>query len=202
MSDDYVAKTIATYDALAEKYAQKFAKYPPVTEWNIFLSKLPEHAKILEAGCGSGRDSAYFSSKGHDVIGIDLSSKLLAIAKRAVPKAMFKLMDLRKIQFPGETFDGIWACASLLHLKRDEISPVIHKFYSLLKPNGILFILMREGVGEREDVRLYTYVSQKELIAYLKEAGFSIEKMYTWDQKDLWPERSKKNWIASFSRKK
>ncbi len=202
MSDDHVTKTIATYNSLSEEYAKKFAKYPPVAEWNIFLSKLPKQAKILDVGCGSGRDSKYFSSKGHGVIGIDLSSKLLTIAKKAVPKANFKLMDLRKMTFPDKTFDGIWACASLLHIKRNEILPVIYKIYSLLKPNGILFILTREGIGEKQDVRLYTYVTQEELTNILVTVGFSIEKMYTWDQKDIWPERSNRLWIASFSRKK
>lgn len=210
MKDDHVTKTIATYNSLANMYAKKFEKYPPIVECDAFLSTLPIHAKILEAGCGSGRDSGYFCSKGYDVIGIDLSSKLLAIAKKAVPKATFALMDLRNIKFPDESFDGIWSCASLLHLKRKEMIRVLKKFYSLLKSNGLLFVLMKEGLGEKEDVsdtsphnlRFFTYVTQRELTKLLETAGFTVEKMYTWNQKDRWPERSSKIWIASFSRKK
>src|SRR3990170_4876613 len=117
MSDDHVATTIASYNAFAEVYAQKNAANTPAPERELFLSKLPAHAAVLDAGCGPGRDSKYFCSAGHDITGIDLSSKFIQMARQAVPKATFTLMDLRKITFPDQSFDGIWACASLLHLE-------------------------------------------------------------------------------------
>lgn len=209
MSDDHVATTIASYNAFAEEYVQKNAANAPVQERELFLSKLPAHATILDAGCGPGRDSAYFSSKGYEVTGIDLSSKFIQIARQTVPKATFTLMDLRRILFPEQSFDGIWACASLLHLERTEVPAVLAAFYRRLKPGGVLFVQVKEGVGKKlvrdgmlgKKRRFFTYFQPDAVRALLSESGFIVESLYTWDQKDRSPERSSQIWIASFSKK-
>lgn len=210
MSDDHVATTIASYNAFAHDYAKKALAHAPVQERDVFLSKLPEHATILDAGCGSGRDSQFFCTAGHTVTGIDLSSKLIQIAKQTAPTATFALMDLRKITFPEKSFDAIWACASLLHLKRTEVPEVLAVFNRILKPGGVLFLLVKEGEGKKlvrggmsgKKRRFFTYFQPQTIRTFLADAGFIIEDMYSWDQKDRWPERSGQIWISCFARKK
>lgn len=125
MSDDHVKKTIAVYNAKAKEYASKLDDYAPRPEQDKFISLIPKTGVVLDAGCGPGRDSEYFFQRGLSVTGVDLSKKLLEIAKNRVPQVKFLKQDLRKLKFPSNHFDGIWACASLLHLKREEIPTVL-----------------------------------------------------------------------------
>lgn len=121
MKDDHVSKTIAVYDAMAQKYAKKLDDFAPLPERERFISLLPSHGRILDIGCGPGGDADYFTTKGFRVTGIDFSEKLLEIAKKRVPQVTFYKQDFRRLGFSQVSFDGIWACASLLHLKRHEM---------------------------------------------------------------------------------
>ena len=118
-------------------------------------------------------------------------------------------MDLRKISFPNELFDGIWACASLLHLERTEVPAVLSVFHRILKPGGIIFILVREGEGKklvREGMlgkkrRFFTYFQPQTMRTFLADADFTIEDMYSWDQKDRSLGRPSEVWISCFAKK-
>lgn len=207
---DYTQTTIATYDKTAPEYIAKVQAYAPEKEREIFASLVKPGGKILDAGCGSGRDANYFASLGFTVTGIDLSTGLLSYARlHADPKAKFLEMDLRNIQLTS-SFDGIWACASLLHLTRGEFAPVIRNFQHMLTPGGVLFLLMKEGTGERlvtsgtieGDTRFFTYYMSEEISVQLESAGFTMIDQYTWDQKDRNSERPHEVWISSFAKKR
>jgi SAM-dependent methyltransferase len=208
MVDTHIRKTIATYDAIADDYTRKTDSYAPLQEREKFLSLLPSTGRILDVGCGPGRDSTFFVSRGFSVVGIDLSEKLLSIAKERAPNATFQKQDLRKLSFPKETFNGIWANASLLHIKRFEVSGVLKRSYEVLKPGCILFILVKKGKGEgyvryklaQSKPRYFTYFETNELRDLLAGTGFVILDSYTWDQKDRWPERPSEIWISSFAK--
>lgn len=208
MTDDHVQTTIATYDKTAEEYIVKVQKYAPEPEREKFISLVKPGGKILDAGCGSGRDTNHFASKGFTVTGIDLSDGLLSYAREhAHPGATFQHMDLRAINL-NTSFDGIWASASLLHLKREEFVPVLRNFQHMLMPGGVLFLLMKEGTGEQlvtsgtipEDTRFFTYYMADEIRQLLEGVGFAILDLYTWDQKDRNDERPHEIWIAGFAK--
>ena len=209
MSDDHVAKTIAVYDQIAHQYASKLDDYAPRPEQEKFVSFLPKYARILDAGCGPGRDCEYFIKQGFEVVGVDLSDKLLDIAKQRVPQASFYKLDLRSLVFHPNSFDGIWACASLLHLKREEVPAVLSIFYALLKPTGILFVLVKEDSGEADVTeelssqlsRHFTYFRRKELKIKLKDVGFEVEELYSYNEKDRGSDHRDLCWISSISRK-
>ncbi len=209
MIDDHVKKTIAVYDAIADDYASKLDDYAPRPERNTFISLLPKSASILDAGCGPGRDSEYFFQHGLKVVGVDLSKKLLEIAKKRIPQVEFLKQDLRKLKFPPSSFDGIWACASLLHLRREEILAVLRSFNNFLKENGVLFILVKEGRGEADvaeklssnTVRHFTYFTIDELKKMEENAGFIIEDIYPWNEEIRRHGRRDLVWISSFARK-
>mgnify|MGYP001611295764 CR=1 FL=1 len=182
------------------------------TERDRFVNSFQKGAKILDAGCGAGRDSFYFSSKGFDVVGVDLSEKLLGIAKAKAGHAQnprFYQLDLRRLLLPKASFDGIWACASLLHLKRSEILGVLREFYELLKPDGRLFVMLKQGTGEAdvaEDLssghaRHFTYYAQEELESLLVKARFSVEEIYLYNEKDRDANRRDLVWTSCFARK-
>lgn len=208
MSDDHVRTTIDTYDKTANEFIEKVQAYAPEPEREKFVSSIKPGGSILDAGCGSGRDANYFASKGFVVTGIDLSETLLVYARNHSEKHVtFRTMDLRNIDFPDVSFYGIWACASLLHLKREEIAPVLRKFRDLLTAGGILFLLMKEGEGEKlaasstisGDVRFFSYYSTVELKGLTTDAGFLVTELYTWDQNDRNPERPSERWISVFA---
>ena len=207
MPTDYISKTIAVYDQLAQYYARKTADYAPLPEREKFIQLVPKECKILDAGCGPGRDSSYFVSQGLQVTGIDLSDKLLEIARTTAPDVTFLHQDLRHLNFPPLSFNGIWACASLLHLQRAEIFPVLTNFYEVLMPDGILFIMVKSGKGEadvKEKLsnnlsRHFTYYETEELKELINKAQFQLIDIYEWNEKERRKSQRDLVWISCFA---
>ena len=170
MSDDHVNKTVATYNAIANHYAVQMDAYTPVNDRELFLSYLHPHSRVLDVGCAAGRDSMFFTKHGHMTTGIDLSEKLLAIARKKAPALTFLHDDIRKKMFADESFDAVWACAVLLHLTRKEIPTVLKIFYAMLVIDGLCIFALRKAKGERRvrniirsSSRHFTYFMPDEL---------------------------------------
>lgn len=174
-------KTIDVYDKLGEKYLSDSLKIK-LPERDSFLKILPKKAHILDVGCGGGRDTKIFTQKGFFVTGIDASGVLVNIAKKKVPTAVFKKMDVLNLKFKPESFDAIWAQAILLHLKRKDVPKALKSFYKILKLGGYIHVNVKQGKGEeyvKEKLsggheRFYTYFSEKEIIDLIKNQGFKI----------------------------
>lgn len=183
---DETEVTKETYNKVAKRYDS--ADYKVMEDvLRKFINYLGENGRkklILDAGCGTGRDVKYFLDRGLDIIGIDFSESIIEEAKRRVSNGDFKLMDMRNLGFPDNTFDGIWACASLLHLPKYEVKKVLVDFNRVLKPKGILFVLVREGKGEKmvEDKygpRFFAFYSLMELRELLEKNGFEIVEIFS-----------------------
>jgi len=193
------------YNKLGAKYLKDSAKLIPV-ERGDFAKNFPKGAYILDVGCGGGRDSKFFTKKGLEVIGTDISDVLIAEARKQVPKAQFICQDILKLNFPKDSFDGIWANAILLHLRRKSIPGILKRFFKILKPGGIVHIRVKKGTGEgfvKEKLsgwseRFYTYFSKSEIQTLLKNAGFKIIHA------EILPDESGRpnvTWIAVWARK-
>lgn len=115
-----VAKTIQTYEETAEGYYKTHFDINEIKNITDFFIQNLKGAKILDIGCGPGRDAKYFYEHDLKVIGIDLTSNFVKMASKNVPNAKFIQMDMRKLDFPENTFDGIWACASFPHIPKKE----------------------------------------------------------------------------------
>ena len=113
MKKQFLKTTKESYDETAQDYAQKATQFLLLSQREEFIKMLSSKAKILDLGCGSGRDAKFFSEKGFQLIGIDFSPKLLEIAKKTAPLAQFYEMDMQSLTFEENSFDGIWSCASL-----------------------------------------------------------------------------------------
>lgn len=144
-----------------------------------FLSHLPAKASILDAGCGSGRDLKFFLSRGHCALGIDASTALVQMAAE-YSGAPCEVARIESISHE-ERFDGIWACASLLHLPRDVFRPALRCLNRALKRGGKLFMAVQEGQGEAilPDGRLYVYYSEDDIRKSLDAAGLAVDELWT-----------------------
>lgn len=135
------------YEDRAEEYLARTANLDMESMYGPFLALIPSGGKILDAGCGPGRDSLAFLKKGHRVSAFDASAKMVEIASRQTGLAVAQ-MRFQDLSCDGE-FDGIWACASLLHVPSNEIDNVLARLSHALKPGGVCFMSFKEGVGER-----------------------------------------------------
>lgn len=209
MSDDQVKNTIAVYDTIADKYAVGMNDYAPEIERRKFSELVSPGGSILDLGCAAGRDSIYFSSKGFRTVGVDLSGKLLTIAKKKSPHLTFLQKDIRNLHFSETSFDGVWACAVLIHLTRDEMKQALKDYFRLLKYRGILFLMMKKGVGETDIAenlssgvaRHFTLFQPQEIEEAVKEAGFTLLETYTWNSNDRYTPSRDVEWISCFARK-
>ncbi|MGH2459553.1 MAG: methyltransferase domain-containing protein [Chloroflexota bacterium] len=184
--------TIATYDRIAGRYAERNVdrswladRYTSFSE--AIVARAPTHRfRILDAGCGPGWDSRWFHERGFQVIGVDLSTGMLTEARHRAPDVDFHQADLRRLDFPDAYFDGIWCCASLLHLPRADAPTVLVNFRRMLG-HGYLYLSVKLGQGEeveeaaygRGQPRAFTYYSRLEVELLLDRAGFEVRQV--WD---------------------
>ncbi len=158
--------SIEYYDKNAAEYFDQTVDIDLHEWWELFTARLPEGASILDLGCGSGRDSAYFISRGYDVTAMDASDEMCDLASIHIGQDVLKL-SFAEIDFK-EVFDGIWACASLLHVPGDEIEDVFMKVINSLKINGVLYMSFyygdEEGVHNGRYYKNYRTKTLKDLI--------------------------------------
>jgi SAM-dependent methyltransferase len=163
-----------------------------------FLSRVPRHARILDAGCGSGRDLRVFVERGYLALGIDASAALVRLAHE-FSGADCEVVRLEDVVYEG-IFDGVWACASLLHLPKKMLIPVLKRLQGALVRGGTLFASIQEGKGEGclEDGRFYAYYSQDELSKALQMSGFLMDEM--WRTEDVLSRSDSPKWLNVLAR--
>ena len=176
-------RTRATYDRIAADYARANAEMPPafVEMGRTFLALLPPGARVLDLGCGAGRDMAWLEARGTQVTGVDLSPEMLAQARPRVRGALLE-MDMRRLSFPDAHFGGIWCMASLLHLPKADAHLALHEMRRVLAPGGVLALSIQEGEGEGWETgayghpveRFFARYSPEEAEEMLERAGFEI----------------------------
>ena len=158
-----------------------------------FLSHLQEGAYILDFGCGSGRDSKYFLNKGYKVDAIDGSEKLCEAASKFTGiEVKCKLFsDLDDI----DKYDGIWACASILHLPKEELESVFEKMIKALKPGGTIYASFK--YSQFEGYRKGRYFTDFTSETFQKFVGefHELTVVEEWISSDVRPGRSDEKWL-------
>jgi ubiquinone/menaquinone biosynthesis C-methylase UbiE len=180
--EGYLRKTIRTYDQIAANYMLATSSLQPGKEFTTFSQMVMTGATVLDAGCGGGRDCKAFAERGLQVIGIDLSMEMLKIARNLAPECTFLQTDLRKIPLADNSVDGVWCCASLLHLKRKEVRRALLEFRRVLKEGAVCCILIKKGTGEKfikdkrsqGKPRFYSYFQPGEIRQLCKSLDFEI----------------------------
>ena len=192
-------KTIEYYNQNADMFAQgtRLVDFTVVQE--RFAKMLPVGSRILDFGCGSGRDTKYFLEKGYRVEATDGSSELCKLASDftgiEVKEMLFQDLDAR-----GK-YEGIWACSSILHLSKKELLPVIRKMCDALKDNGVIYTSFKYGdfEGERNG-RYFTDFTENTFDKFIKVIQqLTIEE--AWITSDVRPGRGEEKWLNLILRK-
>ena len=163
-----------------------------------FLRYLPEQASILDLGCGSGRDILAFKKKGYQVEAIDYSAELVKKARELTN------IEVRQQSFydlaENNKYDGIWACASLLHCERDRLTEVLGLIFKALKPNGVCYMSFKYGNTDREkEGRSFTDLNEQQVHDLLKQIDQAL-LLQQWITVDKRPERTEE-WLNILIRK-
>jgi len=185
--------TIDYYDKNATEYSESTIGVDFSATQERFLRYIPSHAKILDFGCGSGRDTKCFLDKGYDVDAIDGSKEFCRIA------SAYTGIDVKQMLFQDfaaiNEYDGIWACASILHLQKDDLILVLHKMATALKNTGVIYASFKYGTffGERQG-RYFTDFNEErltEILALVPE----LQYREFWISSDVRPDRSDEKWL-------
>lgn len=207
-----ISKTIDYYDKHSEEYSKNIAMKPPIEYINKFADLMKPKGKVLDVGCAAGRDSRELISKGFSIVGIDLSEGLLSIAKEKDKTSKYLNMDMRELAFPNNTFHGIYATASLLHLETDkDLEDTLNEFNRVLKDSGILHIKVKEQMSDAKSEfvseklsnyqpRFFRYYKKEEIEKAVQKAKFEIIDLFSYARTDKKFNRKLK-WISIYAKK-
>lgn len=182
MTDEYLDSTIAAYNKNARVYSDRPHQVYHINSLDWLTSQLEPNSKVLELGCGGGRDTHYLHEKGLEVVGTDFSEGLISIAKSKYPDCQYKKMDMRNIEFPSSHFNAVLAWASMLHLKPEDLTRTLKEVYRVLLSGGILVATFKIGTktglmesksmpGEK---RYFTHYQKHELLEKFNQVGFDL----------------------------
>lgn len=162
-----------------------------------FLAAVPSRrdgpARILDAGSGSGRDALAFRVLGYDMKAFDASPAMVS-ATQAHASVPTRLMRFEEFTWE-HPFEGIWACASLLHVADADLPGVVDNLAARLVPDGALYLSFKRGTGERvKDGRRFTDMTAETLAALLDRSGVFGEPDI-WESRDCRPDRTSEVWV-------
>lgn len=192
-------QTLSYYEINAERFFQNTHSVDMDSIHEPFLSLLPPGAHILDAGCGSGRDSRAFLERGHEVTALDASEAMVELASQHIGRPVLH-MSFDQVRF-REDFDGIWACASLLHVAKRSLPQVLERLGKVLKAGGVMYASFK--FGEEEIVRngrLFSDYSEDGLRRLL-ETQPELKLVRLWRTTDLRQEHSDTVWLNVLLRK-
>lgn len=186
-------KTIDYYNSNADDFYESTVNADMSAQYNMFEKRLYAGACILDCGCGSGRDTKYFLEQGYEVTAIDGSEELCKKASELTGVEVRNLF-FQDIDYENE-FDGVWACASLLHVEKDDLPEVLRRICRAMKDSGILYVSFKYGdySGERNG-RFFTDMNEdsfEKLIKGIPE--FSIQEVEI--SNDVRPGREDEKWL-------
>jgi SAM-dependent methyltransferase len=180
MNDDY-------YQQNAQRFFEETVDVDMSAVYQPFLALLKPGARILDAGCGSGRDTKAFSELGYVADAFDASAELAERAERLIgrPVEVMRFQELTAV----EQYDGIWCCASLLHVPEKELPDVMALLAKALKPGGVWYISFKYGAGERvKDGRRFTDMNEDRLRG-IASALTDVHLKDIWTTGDRRPDR-------------
>ena len=189
----------AYYDENARSFFDGTASLALGELWGGFTELVPAGGRVLDAGCGSGRDARRFAELGYDVEAFDASEEMVRLARAhtGLPVAVRRLQDLDV----RERYDGLWCCAAALHVPSAQLDGVLARLHTALRPGGVCYLSFKEGQGEREEgARTFTDQTEAELRDRLARIG-GIEVVRVWGTHDVRPGRENERWVNCLSRR-
>lgn len=183
---DEVARTRAVYEEHAEAFSEKYRSGSVAARfWDEVSAEMPESGgeadtvRVLDAGCGPGADAATFAERGYEVVGVDVTPPFLRDAADYAPDGRFVGGDARRLPLAEESVDAVWACASLLHLSRDDVPDALAEFRRVLRPSEVLFATFKRGTESGYDLdgtgRFFVTYEPEGVAELVENAGFEGE---------------------------
>lgn len=178
MQPDTTKQTTQAYDEIAPYFAAKFCETDLSAQLDRFCARLQPGARILDVGCGPGRDLLTLADRGFRAVGLDRSAGMLHQAMERGAKLLVQA-DARALPFANGTLDATWACASLLHLPKAELVAALVEICRALG-HGHVGLVLKQGEGEnwRDDgqgqSRFFAYYHPAEVELALERAGFHV----------------------------
>ena len=185
-------KTKDYYDNNAQEFVNSTFMVDMQSLYQPFLNLLPDFGQILDLGCGSGRDALAFKNMGYQIEAMDYSAELVKKASdlTGIEVRLQSFYDLNEI----DTYDGIWACASLLHCERHRLVDVLQRMIQSLKANGVIYMSFKYGDQDREkDGREFTDLNEQqagELLDHFNQVSLAKQ----WISIDKRPDRTEQ-WL-------
>ena len=171
MSVDY-------YNSNSESFIKDTRNIDMKKNYEVFLANVPDRGLILDAGCGSGRDSLIFQKLGYRVDAFDGSSSMVSEAKK-LTGLNIELSTFEDFEF-NRSCNGIWACASLLHVRRANLVSILTRLSEGLISGGVLYSSFKYGNNERlNGERYFNDINEHVLKAYVDTVP-DISVMQTW----------------------
>ena len=193
-------ETLNYYNQHADAFIEGTQNADMSQQYRLFRKYLPDGGKILDLGCGSGRDSAYFQSLGFEVTAVDGSQELCRRVGEiyGIPATCIRFEEL---DFAA-AFDGVWACASLLHVKKKDMPTVMGKVSAALKPGGVLYASFKYGSEERvSNGRFFNDYTEDDLSTLLTPQNHLTLQEY-WITEDVRPDRAGERWLNFIAKRK
>ncbi|MEX6457641.1 class I SAM-dependent methyltransferase [Moraxella osloensis] len=192
--------TLDYYQRNAKEFFSQTINVDMQNVYQPFLEYLPKphlsnQQKILDVGCGSGRDSVFFANQGFEVVAIDGSKSLIELAQQTDTRIDWQCLRFDEIakQSWQNQFTGIWACVSLLHVPFDDLPKILNDLLSCLRPTGILYASFKYGDNEREkDGRFFCNMNEQrwQLIGEQLDSAKALKLWQTvdnrMDKRDIW----------------
>ncbi len=196
---DPVATTLEYYESNAKKFYDGTVSIDVTSLYKPFLELMPDTGTILDAGCGSGRDSLFFKKQGFSVVAFDYSPELVKMASDLIGQDAL-LLSSEDVAFKNK-FNGVWACSSLLHVPKSDMDSVIAKLSTALKAGGILYTSFKYGNAELyRKGRFFSDYDEASFDELLKGHP-ELQVVEYWQTSDLRPGREDEKWLNLLLRK-
>ncbi|QUC67646.1 class I SAM-dependent methyltransferase [Aristaeella hokkaidonensis] len=184
------------YQDHTEEFIARTADVDMTAHYNRFLEQVAPGGHILDLGCGAGKASLYFTRNGYQVLAVDGCKELCDFTRKRVGCPV-RHMFFEELDYTN-TFDAVWACASLLHVCKSDLPDIFRRIHRALKPDGVFYASFKYGTEEREkNGRLFSDFTEESLRALTDEVGgFRITDM--WLTHDARPERQDESWVNMF----
>ena len=185
--------TLTWYLENAETFLSRTGNVDMTMTYDPFLELVAPGGSILDLGCGAGSAALYFTRKGYKVLAVDGCAEYCEHTRRRagceVRQMLFGELDYTN------AFDGVWACASLLHVQKDALPGVLRLIRRALKKDGVFYASFKYGETEREkNGRLFSDFTEESLRTLLDEAG-GFRTVKLWTTADARPERAEERWV-------
>lgn len=147
--------TLDTYNASAKELAEYFrgigSRVTDIEKALALAARTNGTANVLELGCGDGRDAAEIIKRSASYTGIDYSEGLISLARELVPGADFRVVSMTDFEYPEDSYDVVFAFASMLHISKQELARLMPRIAQSLRPGGILFVSLKQADKYKEE---------------------------------------------------